>query len=201
MAASVEARVVAARAALPERLGWALQILTLAVKLAQELVSNLGYTERAERTITVGQECHIEQVFARLAAFVLDISLADRCSSFPGLWLYGAYVYDYPRNYTYHNSTTNKNETHPVKCACAQYVECGCNQVGDGQTKYINNIANNASMAVRSNVNGVEVLFINGTLPNGTTAASSATGIRQGLVEMSGWWVVIAGVVYTAWFL
>ncbi|RMY46740.1 hypothetical protein D0865_09102 [Hortaea werneckii] len=91
---------------------------------------------------------------------------------FPGVWLYGAYAYAYPHYYTYRNETTGNNETHP---SVSRVVE----------------------------QNGTDTLFINGTLPNGTeeTATSAAPAFKQNLAEMSGLWVVVAGVVYTMWFM
>ena len=126
--------------------------------------------------------------------------LAGGPAFFPGLWLYGAYVYSYPHPYTYHNLTTDKNETHPVECLCGRYLECSCNQVQANETKYINSVANNGSMSLLANVSGVETLVINGTLPNGTTAASPGTSFRHGLVGMSGWLMVVAGVIYSVCF-
>jgi hypothetical protein len=121
---------------------------------------------------------------------------------FPGLWLYGAYAYSYPHPYTYHNDSTNANETRPVQCLCANYAECGCDPNND--TSYINSVANNNTVSRVADVNGTSTLFINGTLANGTTAASSAApgSLRmQGLLEMSGWWVVVAIAGYAAWLL
>ncbi|KAF2768818.1 hypothetical protein EJ03DRAFT_112373 [Teratosphaeria nubilosa] len=117
---------------------------------------------------------------------------------FPGVWLYGAYAYSYPHPYTYHNNTSDRNETRPVKCLCQQYSECGCDSNND--TSYINSIANNDTVSRVAN----NTLYINGTLPNGTTAATSASpqSLRmQGVLEMSGWWVPVAIAGYTAWLL
>lgn len=118
---------------------------------------------------------------------------------FPGLWLYGAYAYPYGHAYTYHNNTSNQNETHPVTCLCGEYQECGCDSNND--TDYINSVANNQSVSKVAN----NTLYINGTLPNGTTAAggvdSAAGSLTQSLAEMSGLWIVVAGVVYTMWFI
>lgn len=117
---------------------------------------------------------------------------------FPGLWLYGAYAYDYDRPYTYHNRSSGENMTLPVDCFCSRFAECGCDQVAkSGNQMYINSLANNASLSHVVERNGRTILAINGTLPNGTTVASKAApGARSGLGEWSGWWVVIAGVAY-----
>ena len=122
---------------------------------------------------------------------------------FPGVWLYGAYAYAYPHYYTYRNETTGDNETHPVRCYCGRYQECACEANND--TEYLNNIANNQTLSRVVDVNDTQTLVINGTLPNGTTASGgddgAASGLQQKLAEMSGWWVVLAGVVYTMWFM
>ncbi|KAK3071180.1 hypothetical protein LTR53_009091 [Teratosphaeriaceae sp. CCFEE 6253] len=122
---------------------------------------------------------------------------------FPGIWLYGAYAYPYNHAYLYHNNTNNQNETRPVQCYCAQYAECGCDNNTD--SSYLNEVANNKTVSRVAVVNGTETLLINGTLENGTTAAggtdSAAGSLRQGLAEMSGWWIVLAGVGYTMWLM
>ncbi|KAK3112646.1 hypothetical protein LTR53_010869 [Teratosphaeriaceae sp. CCFEE 6253] len=122
---------------------------------------------------------------------------------FPGIWLYGAYAYPYNHAYLYHNNTNNQNETRPVQCYCAQYAECGCDNNTD--SSYLNEVANNKTVSRVAIVNGTETLLINGTLENGTTAAggtdSAAGSLRQGLAEMSGWWVVLAGAGYTMWLM
>lgn len=113
----------------------------------------------------------------------------------PGLWLYGAYAYHYPGQYTWHNDTTGQNQTGDVECLCGQYSTCGCDQ--NNNTDYLNTVANNDTIA-RVASNGT--LFINGTLPNGTTAPGgegAASGLKSGFLETSGYWVIVAGVVYT----
>ena len=117
---------------------------------------------------------------------------------FPGVWLYGAYSYHYPGYYMYHNQTSGQNETRPVDCLCGRFSECGCD--ANNETDYVSSVANNNTVARVANVDGDSTLVINGTLPNGTTAASAAPSFRQGLAELSGWWLVVAGVVYTIWF-
>ncbi|KAK5130180.1 hypothetical protein LTR08_002389 [Meristemomyces frigidus] len=121
---------------------------------------------------------------------------------FPGIWLYGAYAYNYGHDGTYHNNTSNQNETHPVQCLCAQYQQCGCDNNTD--SSYLNSVANNNTVAKRAVVNGTDTLVINGTLNNGTqaaTASSAAGSYKQGLAEMSGFWVVVAGVAYAVTML
>ena len=85
---------------------------------------------------------------------------------------------------------------------CAQYQQCGCDNNTD--TSYLDSVANNTTVSKRAVVNGTDTLLINGTLPNGTdaaTASGAAGGYRQGLAEMSGFWVVIAGVGYAVTML
>ncbi|KAK5109323.1 hypothetical protein LTR62_007092 [Meristemomyces frigidus] len=124
---------------------------------------------------------------------------AGALAFFPGIWLYGAYAYPYSHPYTYYNQTNSQNETHPVQCLCGQYQQCGCDD--NNSTDYLNSVANNNTIAKLANVNGTQTLVVNGTLSNDTTAdstsSSGATGLGQGLVELSGFWVVAAGVAYT----
>ena len=118
---------------------------------------------------------------------------------FPGIWLYGAYAYTYPGYYYYHNRTSNQNESRPMSCYCGRYQECGCD--GNNETDYVTSVANNNSISRVANVDGQQRLVVNGTLPNGTTAASAGSSYRQNLVEMSGYWVAAATVVYAVWFI
>ncbi|CAK3760548.1 hypothetical protein AC578_5577 [Lecanosticta acicola] len=132
-------------------------------------------------------------------AFLGGAALAS-LAIFPGLWLYGVYAYQYPGNYHWRNTTSNRNESGPVECLCQQYSVCGCDSRND--TDYLTSVANNNTIARRLD-NGT--LVINGTLPNGTTAPggtdSAAPGLKQSLLESSGFWIVIAGVVYTVNFV
>ncbi|KAF2668814.1 hypothetical protein BT63DRAFT_286139 [Microthyrium microscopicum] len=101
---------------------------------------------------------------------------------FPGLWLYGAYLYPYSSPYSFHNRTSNNNETKPVECLCQEYSVCGCDEnsdstyldsvIGDGNTTSFNQ-----SLVRVADVNGTSTIVLNGTLPNGTTA-NFATSIR-----------------------
>lgn len=88
---------------------------------------------------------------------------------------------------------------------------CGCDQNNDGG--YIDSIigngtesAMNASLSRVADVNGTRTLIINGTLPNGTTAAggsvsATSTAVARAVLENSGYWVMGAIVVYSVWFL
>jgi len=94
---------------------------------------------------------------------------------FGGAWLYGAYLYSYPHSYGFYNRTANLNQTKPVNCLCQQYSVCGCDDNDD--TTYLSSIIGdgspssmNQSLIRVADVNGTSQIFINGTLPNGTTA-------------------------------
>lgn len=92
-------------------------------------------------------------------------------------------------------------------CVCQKYSECGCDD-NNNQT-YYESLFNgseptNSSMVRVVNVNGTEKIYINGTLPNGTTVAeSSATpsSVGAGLVQASGYWVMAAIVASAVWVL
>lgn len=121
----------------------------------------------------------------------------------PGLWLYGAHVYPYTHPHAFYNRSSAQNETKPVQCACDPYNVCACDENGD--TQYLTDLIGNGSFAslnhsviTVANVNGTSTILINGTLPNGTTAAggtdspnSAADGVRAMLQHM-GWWPAIA---------
>lgn len=54
------------------------------------------------------------------------------------------------------------------------------------------------------NVNGTEKIYINGTLPNGTTVAdssASSASVRGTLLQASGYWVTAAVVAGAVWVL
>ena len=68
-------------------------------------------------------------------------------------------------------------------------------------TDYVTDVANNNSVARVAQVDGQQKLVVNGSLPNGTTAASAAAGLRNSLAGLSGWSVVVAGVVYTMYLM
>lgn len=137
---------------------------------------------------------------------------------FPGLWLYGAFVYPYNHDYSFHNRTNSsqpqgQNETLPVTCLCQQYSACGCDN--NTNTTYLDTLVGNGSAADENstlihvgNVNGTKTLIINGTLPNGTkdtedtsTASTTSGAARQDLLEYSGFWLVGAIVGATVWLL
>lgn len=128
---------------------------------------------------------------------------------FPGLWLYGAYAYNFNHPYYFHNASnttdSKNNESLPVTCLCDQYSACGCDD--DGNTSYIDSLlgdgtasSQNDSLVHVGNVNGSKTVVINGTLPNGTddSAPTTANGASsQKVLEVSGFWLVIAIVAAT----
>lgn len=90
-------------------------------------------------------------------------------------------------------------------CGCAQFEECGCDENTD--PAYYDGLIGNGSYAAlnKSLINvgqfkGQKTLFINGILPNGTTAdgldpdsSSVGCGMRS-LAEAAGLWPAVAAV-------
>ncbi|KAI1181347.1 hypothetical protein F4777DRAFT_13522 [Nemania sp. FL0916] len=111
----------------------------------------------------------------------------------------GAYAYPYRNPYTFYNVTTDRNETKPIQCLCDQYTTCGCDDNGD--KTYLNDVIGNGSYAalnhsivdVAKNDKGQDTIYINGILPNGTTASGgdtspNAAGSMMALAQAAGWW-------------
>lgn len=133
-----------------------------------------------------------------VGAFALAATLAF----WPGLWLYGAYLYPHRDTYTFYNSTTKRTERLPVVCACDPYAVCGCGEnnatmnelVGDGSYATLNKSLINVGV-----YQGRKTLLVNGTLPNGTTAdgpdsSGPGSGMKT-LAEAAGMWPVVACVL------
>ncbi|KAL2135511.1 hypothetical protein VTI74DRAFT_8242 [Chaetomium olivicolor] len=133
-------------------------------------------------------------------AFLLGSALAF----WPGWWL-GAHLYHYNHPYHYHNYSSGQNETKPVTCGCDPYNVCSCDENTDQQ--YMNDLIGNGSYAALNkslitvaDVNGTSTILINGTLPNGTTAAGGdespnhAGDSFRAMLQHLGWWPVIATV-------
>ena len=140
---------------------------------------------------------------------------------FPGLWLYGAYEYNYNHPYGFHNGTSNQNESLPVTCLCQMYSACGCDDPNN--STFLDSVVGNGSVGSENstlvhigNVNGTKTLIINGTLPNGTdtdnstangtSSSSSSSGPTSGvsrryILENSGFWLLGAIVGATVWLL
>lgn len=126
----------------------------------------------------------------------------------PGVWYHPVYAYPYNNSWTYHNATTNANETKPVECGCDAYQECGCDD--NNSTDYVSSVLGtgaynqlNQSLVTVAAVNGTDTILLNGTLPNGTTASggtespSAGVGMRR-LAEIAGWWPAAATVMAIA---
>lgn len=131
---------------------------------------------------------------------------------FPGVWLYGAYMYPFNHGYHYRNHTSNKNDTLPIKCLCQEHSVCGCEDNNNGT--YLDSLVNgttdeglprNNSVMKVAKVNGTMTMFINGTLSNDTTAPSSGSSTTVpppiAILNFSGYWVMAAIVVGTVWMV
>jgi hypothetical protein len=115
-------------------------------------------------------------------------------------YLYGAYSYPFYHPYYYHNATTNKNETKPVNCLCDPYNPCACDD--NGNQTYFNSVIGDGSYqnlnrsivtVAKNETTGNDTIYINGQLPNGTTAAGgtespNAAGSMMALAQAVGWW-------------
>ncbi|KAL2808521.1 hypothetical protein BJX63DRAFT_33505 [Aspergillus granulosus] len=115
---------------------------------------------------------------------------------FPGVWLYGAHVYPYHHPYYYVNNTSNRNESLPVICLCEQYASCACEDNNNStyyESLFDGTQPKNTSVVKVTTVNGTQTIAINGTLPNGTTAAGpESSASTQNLIQASGFWVMAA---------
>lgn len=119
----------------------------------------------------------------------------------PGLWLHGAYLYNYPNNYRFRNDTTDDDEDLPVICGCDPESLCGCDENDD--ERYVSDLVGtgewdqlNKSLVTVADVNGTKTLLINGTLPEGTEPpvpgdGSGAAGLAA-LAEALGYWPMVA---------
>ena len=126
---------------------------------------------------------------------------------FPGLWLAGAYLYPYSHPYAFYNRSSNRNESKPVKCLCQQYQPCGCDDNDDStflnQTIGDGTNLNNTLVRV-ADVNGTSQIFLNGTLPNGTTAPGgegAGMSLSGHALQSTGWAVMGTIVTLAMWTL
>ncbi|KAM5370606.1 hypothetical protein ACJZ2D_008432 [Fusarium nematophilum] len=137
-------------------------------------------------------------------AGILPFVLVGSALAFwPGVWLYGAYMYDYPNRYHYYNETSEEDEVRDVLCGCSQYEVCACDD--NNNTDYYSELigngswdALNKSIVNVAEVNGTMTILINGTLPNGTTVPeedSPAGASMRSLVENLGYWPAVAAVM------
>jgi hypothetical protein len=106
------------------------------------------------------------------------------------------------------NQNTHKNESLPVVCVCQEYSECGCDNNNNStyyESLFNGTVPKNSSVVRVVKVNGTETIYINGTLPNGTTEAdsslntSAASPMMTTLLHASGYWVTVALVVTAVW--
>lgn len=135
--------------------------------------------------------------------------LGSAIAFWPGVWLYGAYMYHYDNPYRFYNASSRANETRDVICGCARYAVCGCDD--NNSTAYYDELigngsydALNKSIVNVAKVNGTTTILINGTLANGTTVAgedSAAAGSLQALAEAAGFWPVFATVIATVFLV
>lgn len=133
---------------------------------------------------------------------------------FPGLWLYGS-LYAYPYGYGYHYYHDGQNKTSNVTCLCQEYQVCGCDPDGN-QTALAQQVANgtDGGPPVNSSVvrtvqydNGTEMTYINGSLPNGTTAPggdepsdeSQISAAVQHFMGYAGYWLMVTTVGWGVW--
>ncbi|KLO85853.1 uncharacterized protein LW93_14474 [Fusarium fujikuroi] len=139
----------------------------------------------------------------RIAPFALG---GAALAFWPGLWLYGAYMYPYSHPYHYHNDTSDEDEERDVLCGCSRYEYCACDD--NNSTQYFDELigngsydALNKSIVNVAEVNGTMTILINGTLPNDTAlpdedasenGALSRRGLRfePELVDRVGGWAV-----------
>lgn len=151
---------------------------------------------------------------------ILPFALAGAALGFfPGLWLYGAYEYNYDHPYNFRNQSdpNSMNQTLPVTCLCQQYSACGCDD--NNNSTFLDSVVGNGSAADMNstlvhigNVNGTKTIILNGTLPNGTdtdnstdsstsSSGSSSGATRRYMLENSGFWLMGAIVGAIIWVL
>lgn len=122
-----------------------------------------------------------------------------------GLWLWPVYAYNYNNDYHYHNTDDNEDVDYKVVCLCEKYQECGCDN--NNNSTYYDSLFNGTAPHNTSTVQvidekGNHTIYINGTLPNGTTAAdgtSAATGAMTTLAQSSGFLVAASIALASVW--
>ncbi|KAJ4322514.1 hypothetical protein N0V84_004760 [Fusarium piperis] len=144
------------------------------------------------------------------AAGILPFVLIGSALAFwPGVWLYGAYMYPYTHQYHFHNDTSDEDEVRDVICGCGRYEVCGCDDNND--TAYYDQLigngsweALNKSIVTVAEYRGNMTILINGTLPNGTTVPEqdSPAGLgMRGMIEALGYWPAVAAVAATVFLV
>ncbi|KAF5711048.1 hypothetical protein FMUND_9198 [Fusarium mundagurra] len=124
----------------------------------------------------------------RIAPFALG---GAALAFWPGVWLYGAYMYPYSHPYHYHNDTSDEDEERDVLCGCSRYEYCACDD--NNSTQYFDELigngsydALNKSIVNVAEVNGTMTILINGTLPN-DTALPDEDASENGALSRRGW--------------
>lgn len=125
---------------------------------------------------------------------------------FGALWAHGAYNYPYTHPFIFHNATTNRNETKPVDCLCAADEECGCDD--NSNTTYISSLIGdgsyaglNQSLVTVADISGTSTIVINGTLPNGTTAAGGTVDANGASLTQPGGYMFLVALISAGIFL
>jgi hypothetical protein len=131
---------------------------------------------------------------------------------FPGLWLYGSlYAYPFSTPYYYRNAN-NQNQTIEITCLCQENSVCGCDD--NGNTTYVQQVIGDGTDQPKNSslvvvlpplANGTQRAYINGTLPNGTTAADpnaedvgiTSSAVKAIMTNYSGYWLMAATVAAT----
>lgn len=121
----------------------------------------------------------------------------------PGVMLYGAYVYPYSDHYNYVDDDSHKDKSLPVVCYCEKYMDCSCDDSSKSyQSDFRNHQPMNTSTVQVVNVNGTEKIYVNGTVPNGTSTASSGAStltVGQSMAQNTGYWAMVAVVIGAVW--
>ncbi|KAF9763969.1 hypothetical protein IL306_002926 [Fusarium sp. DS 682] len=143
---------------------------------------------------------------SRSPGSIAPFALAGAALAFwPGVWLYGAYMYPYSHPYRFHNETSDEDEERDVLCGCSKYEQCACDD--NNNTAYFDDLIGNGSYAALNKsivdvaeVNGTMTILINGTLPNDTALpddnASDNAAVRH-LSQALGWWPAVVAVLAT----
>ncbi|KAI2640986.1 hypothetical protein GGS21DRAFT_502549 [Xylaria nigripes] len=139
-----------------------------------------------------------------IAPFLLTGALLGGIAFLGVHYAFGAWAYPYTHTYFYHNATTNQNETKPVVCMCDASTSCGCadngNQtffqsvIGDGSYQNMNH---SLVTVAENETTHQQTIYINGGLPNGTTApggsvSPNAAASMKSIAQAVGWWPVAA---------
>lgn len=101
-----------------------------------------------------------------------------------------------------------------MTCLCQQYSVCGCDD--NGNSSYVQQVIGNGTdgpvnssqvVILPALANGTQRAYVNGTLPNGTTAAGGTdpssdddivtSGAVRMLVNYGGYWIMLMTVVGT----